>query len=282
VQLALGRIELRQHLAHGHGIAEFQVFSQWGEDGIIADLTTRVPIGRRTFIEFGVENYREANTRFLLLDQNWSGLVMDGSAAHIQGIREIKIYWKYDLDARQAFVTRENIDTLLREAGMKGDLGVLSIDIDGNDYWVWQGISVVDPRIVVIEYNSIFGSERAVTVPYHPDFKRGAKHSSNLYYGSSIAALERLGREKGYALVAGNAAGNNAFFVKNELLGSLEPISAKAAWREARFRESRNDRGQLTFLGLRERLNLIASMPVHDLDTGREVLISSLGLGEPH
>src|SRR3984885_12862656 len=137
---------------------EFQVFSQFGDDGIIQYVIGRVglPIAEQRFVEFGVENYREANTRFLLLNDNWSGLVIDGSDEHISFIRRDPIYWKYYLTARAHFVTRENINSILRDAGFQGRIGILSIDVDGIDYWIWEAITAVDPALVIVEYNSLF------------------------------------------------------------------------------------------------------------------------------
>jgi hypothetical protein len=133
--------------------AEFQVYSQFGDDGIIQFLIEYINIEHKTFIEFGVENYREANTRFLLINNNWSGLVMDGSEKHIKTIKNDDVYWKFDLVAKAAFVTKENINQLLTESGFTGETGLLHIDIDGNDYWIWKEISVVNPVIVIVEYN---------------------------------------------------------------------------------------------------------------------------------
>ena len=192
VQEALGRIESRQ--VRGLDSAaladrEFRVFSQWGEDGIIQHLIRAVPVAQRVFVEFGVENYTEANTRFLLTNDNWSGLVIDGSEDHIRSVKKDAIYWRHNLKAVSAFVTRENINALLRENGLTGEIGLLSIDVDGNDYWVWEAIDAVQPAIVVIEYNARFGPERAVTVPYDAAFVRQKAHHSMIYYGASLAAL---------------------------------------------------------------------------------------------
>jgi hypothetical protein len=138
IQEALGRIEARQATdAADVRQAEFRVFSQWGEDGIIQYLVARVPIQRRVFVEFGVENYAESNTRFLLLKDQWSGLVIDGSPEHIDYIRRDPIYWATSLKAECAFVTKDNINALLTGNGIAGDIGLLSVDIDGNDYWIW-------------------------------------------------------------------------------------------------------------------------------------------------
>src|SRR5215813_3590504 len=135
----------------------FKVFSQFDEDGIIQYLIHKLPIRSRTFIEFGVENYEESNTRFLLLNDHWQGMVLDARGTDIRYVQEDKIYWQYDLQAKCTWITRRNIDTLLRDAGFGEDVGLLSIDIDGNDYWIWDAIQFVRPRIVVIEYNSLFG-----------------------------------------------------------------------------------------------------------------------------
>ena len=118
--------------------AEFKVFSQFGDDGIIQYLIHRLASLPDSFVEFGVENYREANTRFLLLNNNWRGLVLDGNRNHIEQIQTDKIHWQHTLTAKHAWITRDNINDLIREAGFSGKIGLLSIDIDGNDYWVWE------------------------------------------------------------------------------------------------------------------------------------------------
>jgi len=279
IQSALGRIEALTRAQSGREeleAHEFGVFSQWGEDGILQHLIARVPIAHPLFVEFGVETYVEANTRFLLTNAAWSGLVLDGSPANVEAIRRDPIYWRHRLKAVAAFVTRENINELLAEHGARGDIGLLSIDIDGNDYWVWQAIEVVQPRIVVVEYNSLFGATRAVTVPYRADFVRGAAHRSNLYYGASLAALAQLGEQKGYVLVGSNRAGNNAFFVRRELAGALSVMSAATAWREASFRESRDADGRLSFLEPAAARALIAELPLVEVPDGRTLRVGDL------
>jgi hypothetical protein len=268
LQVAVGRIEQRLQGQGGFNSHEFSVFSQWGEDGLLAYLVSAIEIPNRVFVEFGVENYQEANTRFLATSCQWSGLVIDGSAEYVAAIRADPHAWRYAITAKQAFVTAENIDELIRGAGIAGDIGLLSIDIDGNDYWVWKAISVIQPRIVVVEYNSLFGARHAVTVPYQPEFVRTTAHSSNLYYGASASALAALGRAKGYALVGGNLAGNNLFFVRGDVLGPLRGIDVTQAYRPACFRESRDPSGVLTFLAPGPSLELIRQLPVVEVETG--------------
>ena len=267
VQEALGRIEARQTLnARTFHEAEFRVFSQWGEDGIIQFLVRNVPVENRTFVEFGVQNYQEANTRFLLVNDNWSGLVIDGGSDNIENIRRSEIYWQQALKAECAFITAENINDLILSAGFKEDIGLLSVDVDGNDYWIWKAIDVVSPRIVVTEYNFRFGAEKEVTVPYDPAFVRGRAHSSMIYYGASLAALARLGEEKGYSLVGCNSAGNNAFFVRKDVQpSSLPTMAVKDAYVAGTFRESRDASGSLNFLSIQDEQKILDTLPVVDL-----------------
>lgn len=277
IQEALGRIEMRQ-LANcaDPNQAEFRAFSQWGEDGIIQNLIRQVPIERPIFVEFGVENYLESNTRFLLTTCRWSGLVIDGSAENIDYIRRDPIYWANNLKAEHSFITAENINDLLGRNGIEGDIGLLSVDIDGNDYWVWQAIDKLSPRIVVCEYSSQFGPTAEVTTPYAPDFTREAAHSSKAYYGASISALTSLATRKGYSLVASNSAGNNVFFVRNDLRGGLRVLTPAEAYRQARFREFHDEHGQLTFDDFETRLMKIRHLPLHDLKTGKIAPIADI------
>ena len=279
LQQAVGRVEKRQtdeQLSYSFNDYEFQVYSQWGEDGLIQYLIDTIIIERPIFVEFGVENYKESNTRFLLVNNNWSGLVIDGSLDNIQSIKKDSIYWRHNLKAECAFITKENINKLIDQNGINGDIGLLSIDVDGNDYWIWDAISVVSPRIVVCEYNSIWGNKKSVTIPYDKEFVRGEAHYSNLYWGASICALNKLAKFKGYSLVGSNRAGNNIFFVRNDLIGELTVISPEMAWVESQFRESRDSDGELTFQSKYIGLLEIANMPLFDLNRDHQYLVSEI------
>lgn len=276
IQESLGRIESSINLNRNtcnprdH---EFKVYSQWGEDGIIDHLVNRIPIVNRSFVEFGVENYTEANTLFLLKHRYWQGLVIDGSIDNINTIRKSAEYWRYDLRAEVAFITRDNINDIIVCNGLQGEIGLLSIDIDGNDYWIWESIHCVNPGIVVTEYNSLFGPSATLSIPYRPDFVRSEADRSNMYYGASIAALNFLAEAKGYSLVAGNSAGNNAFFVRNDLLGSLAKLTPQDAYIQAAFREAHTPRGEVAHLAFTERQACIASLPLVDVTSGRKIYL---------
>jgi len=257
----VGRLSSFSSLAE----VEFRVYSQWGEDGILQHLIRRIPIENPLFIEFGVEDYRECNTRFLIRNDNWRGLVIDSDRANIEEIRRDPLYWKHDLQAICSFVTKDNINGLIQGAGFSGDIGLLSIDIDGNDYWVWQAIHGIQPRIVVCEYNSVFGARHPVTIPYQADFARTRAHSSNLYWGTSLGALCELAAAKGYQLIGCTSSGVNAFFVRKDLAGSFRPLTAQEGYVESRYRESRDASGNLTFIAGAERRKVIADLPVFDV-----------------
>jgi hypothetical protein len=267
IQESLGRIEASLNAARPRGNPrdyEFKVYSQWGEDGIIDHLVTRIaiPAHSRSFVEFGVENYTEANTIFLLKHRYWRGLVIDGSTENIDTIKRSTEYWRYDLRADASFITRDNINSIISKNGLQGELGLLSIDIDGNDYWIWESIDCVNPCIVVAEYNSLFGPTAKLSTPYRPDFVRSMADSTNMYYGASIAALDHLAKSKGYSLVAGNSAGNNVFFVRDDLLGTLEKLTPQEAYVCAAFREAHSPEGEVLHLSFEERQAVIAHLPL--------------------
>ena len=152
--------------------------------------------------------------------------------------------------------------------GFTGEIGLLSIDIDGNDYWIWKSIEVVQPVIVVIEYNSVFGLDNAITIPYKKDFFRTDAHYSNLYFGASLLALVMLGEEKGYSFVGSDSAGVNAYFVKNSRINNLIPLTVKEGYVQSKFRQSRDEHGNLTFLNLFEQKELLKGLPVINVMNG--------------
>ncbi|MCS7012656.1 MAG: hypothetical protein NZM05_03340 [Chloroherpetonaceae bacterium] len=268
IQMALGRVELRQtSSATLLAESEFKAFSQMGEDGIIQFLVRHVPIKNKVFVELGVQDYRESNTRFLLKQGQWKGLVIDRDAESVDFIRRDEISWQYDLTAICAFITAENINQLLQENGFVGEIGLLSIDIDGNDYWIWNAISVVLPAIVVVEYNFRFGAHRAVTIPYKPDFARLAAHPSGIYFGASLNALYRLAQKKGYALVGCSSAGTNAFFVRRDLKPDILPErSANEAFVKGCYRLSRDASGAPIALSPEEEEKILTSLPLVEID----------------
>jgi hypothetical protein len=245
---------------------EFQVFSQWGEDGIIQHLIRHLAV-EKSFIEFGVENYTEASTRFLLLNDNWRGLIMDGSEENMASVRQQDLYWRHDLTAVASFITPENINEVIRGHGFAGKVGLLSVDIDGMDYWVLKAIDAVEPAILICEYNSVFGPKARVTIPPDNSFTRSKAHHSNLFYGASLAALDDLASQKGYDLVGVNSAGNNAFFVRRGIGSPFPRKQVQEVFVQAAFREARDEQGALTFANGTQRRQAIQDCAAYDLGT---------------
>ena len=253
--------------------AEFKVFSQWGDDGIIQYLIKNIEISSERFIEFGVENYLESNTRFLLKNNNWQGLVMDGSSENIEYIKKDAIYWKHSLTAVATFITKDNINQTIKDAGFEGNIGLLHIDIDGNDYWIWEAIDSIHPDIVIVEYNSLFGIDRPITIPYQADFVRSKAHHSNLYSGTSLAALYLLSQKKGYAFVGCNSAGKNAYFVKSEKAKNVQTLNLEEGYIISKFREAKGIDGNLVYLSAQRSLSLIKGLQVYNVLTNQMELI---------
>jgi hypothetical protein len=238
--------------------AEFQVFSQFGDDGIIQWLVSKIDCPK-TFIEFGVEDYRESNTRFLLLNNNWSGLVIEANQQAVNYIKADPVSMYHDLTAVHSFVTKSNINTLIDnwlQMGYSNEIGILSIDIDGNDWWIWNEIIVIKPIIVIVEYNSVMG-EKPWTIPYQNDFRR----TNTQYWGASLKAFEILANRQGYSLIGCNNNGNNAYFLRNDCDKSRTlKRSFQDAYRLSKIREDRKPvKERFSQLQGKEVLNVITN-----------------------
>ncbi len=245
---------------------EFKVFSQWGEDGIINYLIKNLHIENEVFVEFGVENYKESNTRFLLKNSNWTGLIIDNSKKNIEEIKRDPIYWQYTLKAVCEFIDRDNINIILENNLSIKKIGLLSIDIDGNDYWIWEVINSVDPSIVIIEYNSILGIDKSLVVPYKKNFNRTKAHHSNIYYGASLLAINKLAERKGYVFVGCNSAGNNAFFIKSDLQNDkIKKKNIKDGYFDRKFRESRDKDYKKIYLSSQKEKEIISDLKFEEV-----------------
>ena len=254
---------------------EFRVFSQWGEDGIIDWVINKFPNIPKSFLEIGTQDYKESNTRFLLINKNWDGFLIEGNDKEVKKIKSQRIYWKHQLKVKNEFITKENINNVIKKLNVPKKLGLLSLDIDGVDYWILKKLTILEPSIVICEYNSLYGLNKSITVPYKKDFDRSKEHYSNLYYGASIKAFIDLMKTKKYFLLGTNTAGNNAFFMRNNFLKEVNKIIEEKKIFTSKFRESRNKNGNLTFLSKKESLLLIQNQFFIDLnDNKRKKLIN--------
>ena len=259
------------------GDVEFSCFSQWGEDGIINWLISKLPSLPKKFIEFGVENYKESNTRLLLYLHNWQGLVIDSSDNDIKDIKSQEISWRYQLNAVTSHITKENINSLLQKNRFTSDIGLLSIDIDGNDYYVWRSIDIIKPVLVVVEYNAVLGDLHSITVPYNPNFFRTKAHYSNLYFGASLKALIDLGKDKGYTFLGTNTNGVNAFFIRNDFASEITQLLSSISAYPSLFREARGKNGELMLLSGLDRLEIIDDCQFFNTMTEETTNIKKLG-----
>ncbi len=202
--------DLRRH--------ERQVYSQGGEDGVLERIFEEIGTTNRHFVEFGAKDGSAiSNTANLRLHHGWTGLLMDAGAPHD------------DPMVRREFITAENIEELFDKYGVPERPDLLSIDIDGNDYWVWKALTRYRPRVVVVEYNIFFALDDPRTVPYEPN----RIWDDSCYHGASLAAFHKLGREMGYALVHTDSWYPNGFFVLRSELGDdyvERPIEELTDW----------------------------------------------------
>jgi len=207
------------------GVHRFRLRSQHEEDGITLALLRAAGVKHRVFLEIG-SGSTGGNSGVLAYELGWSGLMLD---ANRKAIEEAARFFKFNpgVSAVKARVSTDTINELLTKHGMNREIDFMSIDIDSFDYWLWQAVTVCNPRVVVMEYNALFGPERAVTVPNAPRPDVAPKG----YGGASLAALASLGRAKGYGLVLCEDAGVNAFFLRDDVARDVPRLDAARAFR---------------------------------------------------
>lgn len=251
---------------------EFQVFSQFGDDGIIQWLINYLDINNKTFVEFGVEKYIESNTRFLLFNNKWRGLVIDGDELNVNYIKEDVVSYFFNLESLASFITKDNINELIEFKNFNHDLGLLSIDIDGNDYWIWESLVNINPVILISEYNAEFGLN-PWTIPYQEDFVWD-KENNMYYWGTSLTSLCDLADQKGYSFIGCNSQGNNAYFIRNDKMKNLRKLQPVDGFVKAKFSLSRDSKGE-QFSDFEKRNGLIGK-EIFNTKTKRIELIDAL------
>jgi len=213
-------------------IRRFRLMSQNEEDGLILELIGACTGQQRRFVEFGCGS-NGGNSGVLARELGWKGLMVDADERKAGAVRQQFASTK--VKCVSSWITRDNADALITDAGLAGEIGLLSIDIDGNDYWVWEAVAACTPALVVVEYNSLFGPGISVAVPYAERFDRHAYPKSAdgkaVYFGASLEALVRLGRRKGYRLVAVEPRGVNALFLRDGFRPEIHTSSARDCFR---------------------------------------------------
>ncbi|SRR6266568_1751109 len=213
---------------------EYKVFSQFGEDGIISEIFKRIGSTNKYFVEIGVEDGRENNTLHQLT-QEWNGCWIEGDKKHTENINKnfYSLIKAHKLKVINSFVTKENINTLFKASKIPTTFDFLSVDIDGNDYWILQALEKYSPRVICVEYNTLVGPETDWIMKYDPSYVL----DGSMHFGASLVSFEKLLNSRGYLLVACSLAGTNAFFVKKNLVKKkfLEPFTAKNFYQTQRF-----------------------------------------------
>ncbi len=252
---------------------EFSVFSQFGEDGIINWLTHQIPNIKKIFLEIGTQDYWESNTRFLLKSKLWKGYIIEGSKEDVDRIKSQRIYWQNDITAINKFINLENVTEVINKEIKQKHIGLFSLDIDGNDYWILKKINL-NADIIVTEYNPIFGDIYKISVPYEKDFVRGKKHFSNLFFGCSINALIDLMKKKNYIFLGTNSCGMNAFFVSKKKYQYIKKKLSNIKIFPPILREGRTADGKLNFKNIKENFKQIKNLKIYDVDKNRIVKLS--------
>ena len=239
----------------------FSLSSQNEEDGIIHAIFDTVGDGSRRFVEIGAGT-NGGNSGFLASECGWSGMMLEASSRRTDRLK--MRFEPMGVACLADWAACENINDLIRENGCEGEIDLLSIDIDGNDYWIWEAVTACSPRLVIIEYNSLFGPDRAVVVPYDPEFDRHrfleAAEGGHYYFGASLQALSRLAEQKGYRLILTEPRGVNAFFLRNDVGQEIPACDPSSAYR---MLVKYGRRGHDLFEYIREH-----DLPLIDLDAG--------------
>jgi len=219
--------------------AGFRVYSQFEEDGILLYIFAAIGVEHKTFIDIGSGDGINSNCANFAVNFGWNGLFIDGNPANIE--KGKKYYasnpdtWAYPPTFVNAFIQRENINELIRDNGFAGGVDLMSIDIDGNDYWIWDALTVVEPRVVIIETHIEFGMN-SIVVPYDKDYMYPGKHPD--YHGASPVAMEKLARKNGYRLVGAINYGFNTIYVKNGIGEDILPaVSVESILKHPRNKE---------------------------------------------
>lgn len=222
----------------------FRVYSQFDEDGILLYIFSLIGATDKRCVEICAGAGFECNTANLIINHAWHGLLFDGDPRNIRMGREF--FGKHSDTCLtppkfvQAWIESGTIDALIKEHGFQGQIDLLSLDLDGVDYWIWKAIDCIQPRVVLLEYHCIWGPDEPFTVPNQRDFQ--CSDDKPGFAGASLAAFVKLGREKGYRLVGCNRNQLNAFFIRNDIHEDIFPeVSVASCLDHPRITEARRN-----------------------------------------
>ena len=248
---------------------DFKVFSQNGEDGIIDYLLFSLQIEKPKFIEIGVGDYYESNTRFIFERSSGDGLIIDIIDNFQKRVEKNVRLWKGNLKILNRKIDSGNILATLKEFNFFDNIDLFSIDVDGIDYWILEKMPKKFCKLIVAEYNPYFGSNLEISVPNDKNFDRSKYHHSNLCFGASLKSIINLLDRKGFVFLGTNLFKNNAFFVnsdfKDNLFLEIPNNNELNSFTNASFRESRDINNKLNFIDPKDILNEIKKCEVVDL-----------------
>jgi len=249
--------------------AEYKVFSQTGEDGIINYLFSKLNISNAKFVEIGVGDYSESNTRFIYENSFSKGLIVDIEKDFKKKVSQNINLWKGLLEIENTEITSENINSVLDKYNLNKNLDLFSLDIDGVDYWVLKNMNKRISKLFVVEYNPTFGHNLEITVPNVKNFNRFKSHYSGCYYGASLKAIIKMMDSKGYEFIGTNKLNFNAFFVVDKLAHEFvklkENLKTLEDYTSIKIRDSKNEKSELNFLSKEERLKNIKELYIIDV-----------------
>ena len=249
--------------------SECKIFSQNGEDGILDYLLYKNKIEKPKFIEIGVGDYYESNTRFIFERTSCEGLIIDIIENFKKKVEKNTKVWRGNLSILQKKIDAENFLPTIKEYNFLDNIDLFSLDIDSIDYWILEKLPNKFSKIIVAEYNPYFGSEFNITVPNDPDFNRTNYHYSNLCFGASLKSIVKLLSNKGFIFLGTNLFRNNAFFInedfKDNLSIEIPDPNNLSKFTNAYFRESRDLNNKLTLISPEKILNKIEDCKVVDL-----------------
>lgn len=236
----------------------FKAFSQTNEDGILHYIFSLIGTKNKKCVELGCGSGIECNTANLIINHGWNGLLIDGNKDQIREgnsfYRQNSHTYVYPPKLRHAWITKENINNILVENGFEGEIDLLSIDLSGVDYWIWEAIEVIAPRVLVLDYQDILGPNKSLTVPYHETFngfKTGSTYGFPNYSGASLLAFKKLAEKRGFRLVGTNQYNFAAFYIKNPLgLKEIPEVSIETCFTHPK-----------AIWGMRERFPVIKDLP---------------------
>jgi hypothetical protein len=219
----------------------FKCYSQNSEDGILLYIFSIIGTTNKVAVEICAGNGIECNSANLVVNHGWWALLFDGSAENISvGTEFFRTNLRSFIRAPwlvEAWITRDNVNDLIQNNYVSGEIDLLTIDLDGNDYWIWNSLDVIKPRVVVVECQSNnWGTERAVTIPYREDFVADFSEGGSTYCGASLPAFVNLGKKKGYRLVGVERYGFNAFFIRDDIQSPFFPEKSAEQCLENVFR----------------------------------------------